>query len=363
MVSKKIGIDARLLSQTGVGVYIRNLLSELANIADTSIEFYVYIREEDINDVPRLPNNFILRTTSARWHSISEQTVFLYQLLKDNLNLMHFTYFSMPLFYSRPFVITIHDVIPFNFATGKASTKNQLVYRIKHAMYKKVLTNAVTKAMKIFVPTDAVKNDIQKLFPLINTHTIVRTYEGIDAYLMQAKPSKPSMSIEEPYFLYMGNYYPHKNVEFLVSTFSQIEGAHLILCGPNDYFAKKIDALISSTPLKNKVLRISTTSIGERAYLYTHALALVHPSKNEGFGLPLLEAAHFNCPAIVSDIPVFREIRPQALFFQVSNTEELVSLLNGTIKKGGKKSTDEVGQEFSFNKMTKETYNQYKQCL
>lgn len=364
MLNKRIGIDARLLAQTGVGVYIKNLLLELQHIADHAVKFYVYVRDEDKNLLPKLPDNFVLKSTTAPWHSLSEQTVFLQQLLSDNLDLMHFTYFSMPILYTKPFVITIHDVIPFTHATGKASTKGPIIYKIKHFAYKKVLASAVRHAQKIFVPTNAVRDDLIKLFPHINKDAIATTYEGVDKHLINAKERPPTKTFHMPYFLYMGNYYPHKNIEFLISAFSKVEGdAHLVLCGPDDFFAKNVDAFIRSQSLGNKVMRISATTIEERAYLYRHALALVHPSKNEGFGLPLLEAAYFDCPAIVSNIPVFREVRPQASFFNLNDENELVTLMKNAIVRGTTKSNDKVAQKFSFKKMAEETYHYYRQYL
>src|SRR3989344_401010 len=107
-MNRRIGIDARLLTQTGVGVYTRNLLEELGTLADPSLSFYIYIRAEDAAELPSLPANFIIRTVNAQWHSFTEQTLFLAQLSRDNLSLMHFCYFSFPILYNRPFVITIH---------------------------------------------------------------------------------------------------------------------------------------------------------------------------------------------------------------------------------------------------------------
>ncbi len=364
METKRIGIDARLLSQTGVGVYTRNLLYELSKMSESDYEFFVYIRKEDEKDLPVLSGNFKLRYTNAQWHSFAEQTSFLQQLYSDNLDLMHFCYFSMPLLYNRKFVITIHDIIPYKYPTGKASTRNPLSYQIKHFMYKRVLAHGVTHSMKIFVPTEVVKGDIQNLFPWVTKEKIIKTYEGIDYLFTQTNPTKPKNFSDKPYFLYMGNYYPHKNVPFLLNAFKEAEiDAHIILNGPEDFFAKHIDALIESLGLSEKVIRMSNTPLSERVYLYTHALALVHPSIDEGFGLQLLEAQYFQSPAIVSDIPVLREIRPHASFFSLIDTTELVSLLRKTFQEKQRGSTDKIDAEFSFKKMAEETYNQYKQCI
>jgi glycosyltransferase involved in cell wall biosynthesis len=162
----------------------------------------------------------------------------------------------------------------------------------------------------------------------------------------------------------VGNFYPHKNVEFLIDAFAKIDtDVHLVLCGPHDYFSKKIDALVKEKSLEHKVSRISDSTLEERAYLYSHAIALIHPSMNEGFGLPLLEAAYFGCPAIVSDIPVFREVRPDATFFELGDMTGLAQLMENKVKDSNKRSKDRVSNDFSFKKMAEDTYNQYKQCI
>lgn len=61
--------------------------------------------------------------------------------------------------------------------------------------------------------------------------------------------------------------------------------------------------------------------------------ALLALSLAEGFGLPLVEAAHFRLPLIVRDIPVFREVcADAATYFSGSSCEELQILLTKWLK-------------------------------
>ncbi|WP_232291075.1 glycosyltransferase family 4 protein [Burkholderia ubonensis] len=62
--------------------------------------------------------------------------------------------------------------------------------------------------------------------------------------------------------------------------------------------------------------------------VYMASSALFALSLAEGFGLPLVEAAHFKLPLIVRDIPVFREIcRNAATYFSGESSEDLKALL------------------------------------
>ena len=57
--------------------------------------------------------------------------------------------------------------------------------------------------------------------------------------------------------------------------------------------------------------------------LYRHAVALLYPSRYEGFGLPLLEAMVRDCPVVCTDLPVLREVGGNApLFFVAGDSEQ-----------------------------------------
>lgn len=62
--------------------------------------------------------------------------------------------------------------------------------------------------------------------------------------------------------------------------------------------------------------------------IYQLATALIAASLDEGFGLPLIEAAHYKLPMIVRDIPVFREVAGTgATYFSANNPEDLAETL------------------------------------
>jgi glycosyltransferase involved in cell wall biosynthesis len=63
-------------------------------------------------------------------------------------------------------------------------------------------------------------------------------------------------------------------------------------------------------------------------YGYSHAHAALQASFAEGFGLPIVEAAHYGCPLILSDIPVFREIAGEhAAYYPAGDARALAARL------------------------------------
>src|SRR3990167_10003333 len=175
----RIGIDVRLWNQTGVGRYIRNLVTNLAEI-DKKNEYVLFARSEDKNEIDPFihDSRFMIEVADVSWHSIAEQIQLPKILNQQNLDLMHFPYFSVPFLYNKPFVVTVHDLIINKFNTGKASTLPYPIYFTKRLGYHAVLANAVYRAKKIIVPSNSVKKDLQKTYINLRDSKIVVTYEG-----------------------------------------------------------------------------------------------------------------------------------------------------------------------------------------
>lgn len=362
----RIGIDARLINQTGVGRYTRNLLTHLDTILKPEDELYVYVMNEDFSSLTFQNPRIHVRKAHFMWHSFSEQLGFCLQLIRDNLDLMHFTYFSFPILYRKPFIITIHDLIPLKHATGKASKLHPFVYKIKHAGYRKALHAGVYQSTAIITPTQTVKDDILSRFPNIPADKMYVTYEGVGLDLLSCKPEKKA-PYDKKYFMYVGNFYPHKNIVRLIEACACIkDDIFLILVGPEDYFAHTIRAAIHEHGQENRIIMRHDISDSELVTMYTHAVGLVHPSLDEGFGLQLIEASYFECPVIASDIPLFHEIMGERFVaFDPYDMYDIAAKLAEFLHKPQKSylSRTYIEKHFSFEQMAHETYDIYRSFL
>ncbi len=358
MKTRKIGIDARLYFQTGVGTYIRNLLYYLSLSSPNSMQFYVYVLPKDVPTIHLPPGRFTIRPVDAPWHSVGEQTVFYSAIMEDNLDLMHFTYFSYPIRYKRPFIATVHDVTPLLFKTGRASTLNPLFYEIKHQVFKFVLSSQIKHARAIITPTRSVQDQIVSMYGTSIKNKIHPLYEGVSYELMSVKENTSlSKKYPKPFYLYVGNFYPHKNVERLIEAFDN--PPDLLLVGPDNMFAQKLKDHIAAANIKNITFNHNAT-IEDLVFFYNHAKALVNPSLSEGFGLPLIEATYFGCPVIASDIPVFKELLgSNYTSFDAMNVPDIAEKL----KAGPRVIPDSIRNpdtsKFSFEKMTRDVVHLY----
>jgi len=369
----RVGIDVRLWSESGVGRYTKNLVLNLAKI-DSKNDYFLFSLQKNISEIQaKIPNSkFKIIKADIRWHSLDEQLKFPKILNKYNLDLTHFPYFSIPIYYKKPFVATIHDLIIDHYPTGKASTLPLPIYKIKQIGYKKVLRRAISDAKAIITVSNATKEEIVGHYKATSEKIIV-TYEGVEDFAQSSKLESGDLVKEynlqpKNFLLYVGNAYPHKNLDRLIQAFKKMnkKDFYLVLVGKEDFFYKKLKASNSN---KNIVFLGEVSDI-DLSYLYKNAKALVAPSLMEGFGLPVLEAMQNKCPVIVSDIPVFHEIcQNTATYFNPLEMDDIKEKLQkvcfGDLSNDNKKVEKgfEIASEFSWEKMAKETLKVYESCV
>ena len=362
---KKIGIDARLYSQTGVGTYLKNLLYYLEKKELKDEFFYIYLMAEDYNRISFKNKNIIKRRINYRWHSIGEQLGFAVNLYLDNLDLMHFTYFSYPILYFKKFLATVHDTTPLLFKTGKASTKNKLIYNIKHLFFRLIIWCQIIRALRIITPTNTVKKQLINLYGKTISEKIIPIYEGVSYQIKKTKENKSLSKKFDSFFIYVGNFYPHKNVEKLIAAFAKVKtSSKLLLIGPNDYFSARILHYINIMKWADKINLVSNSSLSDLDFFYKNAKALIHPSLSEGFGLPLIEAMYFNCPIIGSNIEVFKELLgDNYLSFDPKSSQDITNKINKFIQNKPKFDYKNIVKKYSFEKMTNKTIKIYQEAL
>ncbi|OGG03800.1 hypothetical protein A2Z33_04935 [Candidatus Gottesmanbacteria bacterium RBG_16_52_11] len=308
----RIGIDARLIHETGVGRYIRNLISAVAR-HDRRNRYFAYLTPEASKQY-KLPHGWESRVVGVRWHTLREQAVMADRFRRDRLDLVHVPYFNAPVLYPGKFVLTIHDLTVLHFATGRATMLPIPLYYLRRAGYRAVMSVGLRRASAVLAVSRETEKELGDHYPFVRGKVTV-TREGVDAAFIKesAENPDPEYTAEPPYFLYVGNAYPHKNLGRLADSFrifrDRSGGADvkMVFVGAEDPFYARLkndlrgadgDAFRFFGPVEDRTL----------LRLYRHAVALVFPSLMEGFGLPVLEALSVGCPVLASDIGVFREV-------------------------------------------------------
>lgn len=360
----RIGIDARLWDESGVGRYTRNLVKNLASL-DKKNSYVVFVLPKNREEIESLiSKSWKVIDANFRWHSVEEQSAFPKVLNKEKLDIVHFPYFSVPISYRAPFVVTIHDLIISHFPTGEASTLNPVVYKFKLKAYQLVISRAAKKAKAVITVSKTTKEEIIKHLK-ISPAKISVTYEGTDDRIF----SKNKKKIQEDYFLYVGNAYPHKNPINLIKAFNLLEkekkDVKLIFVGREDYFYRTLKSTFAP---KASVVFKGAVSDNELSSLYANAKALVVPSLMEGFGLPALEAISAKCLVLASNIPTFKEVyKDNLIYFNQNNPKDIYKAMvyaldkkNSLAIKNKINKAYECSKQFSWKKMAKETLRIYE---
>lgn len=360
----KIGIDARLWNESGVGRYIRNLVLKLDEKKDLKHKIVVFLNSKNFRQVNFTNPGISKVLADIKWHGISEQFQFKKIIDRENLDLMHFSYFSYPVFYKKPFVITIHDLIIHHYPTGKSSTLPLPIYYAKHFAYKKITEKAVKNSLKIITPSVATRDELIDHYHA-DKEKIEVIYEGFDPAISIS--DKKANIPNNNYILYVGNAYPHKNLPVLLKAFSnlrkKINDIDLVCIGRKDYFYERLEKENHSDV--HFMHEVDDSQLFE---YYKHARFLVMPSLMEGFGLPVLEAMSLSVPVICSNIPALKEIaQDAALYFKPSDESELeekmlLLLKNRKVFKELQDKGLKCSRKYSWDTALTQTLNVYESC-
>ncbi|GLQ49251.1 glycosyltransferase [Dyella flava] len=154
---------------------------------------------------------------------------------------------------------------------------------------------------------------------------------------------------DRPVFLMVGTVEPRKGHAMVLDAFERLwtEGsaACLVIVGRlgwmSDALAARLRALAAR---ESRLVWLENASDEYLEALYGVVRALIASSEAEGFGLPLLEAAHRGVPVIARDIPVFREVASAfAQYFDGNSVDDLADVIRAC-SAGAKKETLSVGE-------------------
>jgi len=373
----RIGIDARFYgpTRTGPGRYTQKLVDNLQDI-DKENTYIIFLRKDNWDDFQPKNPQFKKVLADYRWYSLSEQLLMPFKIARSKVDLMHFPHFNVPLLYWGKFIVTIHDLIITHFPTKRATTLGPHLYKIKQLGYRIVIWFAAKRAKKVITVSKFSKQEIVRNFKLANEKVIV-AYEACDSpkeITSSFEKIAEQYKISKPYLLYVGNTYPHKNLERFLFAFKQLkenenQDIQLVLVGKEDYFSSRLQKKAEKLGLDDDVVFTGFVEDKVLPIFYRNALLYIFPSSIEGFGLPPLEAMSYGLPVASSNAPCLPEIlQDAAVYFNPKENNDIVRVIKKLIvDKELQERLKETGfihlKKFSWNKMVEKTHSIYLQEL
>lgn len=369
----KIGIDARLwgIKHGGIGHYVKQLVLELQK-RPSNFQYVLFCRHADSKDIP-LAKDWKKVVADIPHYSLKEQLQLHKIFQQEKVDLLHIPHFNVPFLYKDKFLVTIHDLFWNQFRGFNATTLPAPVYLVKYFGFKIVLRHAILGSDKIIVPSRTVGREVAKQFPAAKSK-IKAIYEGVTKKKVSRSFTQALLKkykIHKPYLLYVGNLYPHKNVETLIFALKKqrLENILLVVICSRDIFWRRFENFVQSHNLESSVRFLGYVSDEELAGFYSQTQAFVFPSLSEGFGLPGLEAMAYGVPVLCSNLPVFKEIyKDAALYFNPKDPLDIAAKIQKVLSDNqirswlvaqGKRRV----KNFSWQKMAEQTLKIYEEVL
>lgn len=201
-------------------------------------------------------------------------------------------------------VFTLHDLSVFRFPQ---------YHPRERVLYCRVFLPGRCEKVSRFLTVSNYSRDEMKTFLNIPRGKVRVTYEGFDASTFYPRSQKEvagflcARSLPEKYFLFVGSGDPRKNMEIIPEALGRADlDVPLVVAGWSGWTGKNI---------WEKVLFLGYVGDDALARLYSGALALIFPSRYEGFGLPILEAMACGCPVVTTREASMPEVAGDAAFY------------------------------------------------
>jgi glycosyltransferase involved in cell wall biosynthesis len=309
-----------LLGQrTGVGRYTAALAEELASMQGVDIRAVALtlrgwraLRSVLPHDVWARGLPCSARLLRACWLHSSFPPI---ELIAGFSDVVHGTNFVLPVSARAGGVLTIHDLAFLDAPDELPPSDRELPELVRRS---------AARARVVCTPTKAVAAAVVERLDVPSERVMV-TPLGVDPAWFTARPPseerRQRLGLPERYLLFVGAEGPRKGLDVLQKAHATARDLPpLVLTGP------------SVSGVDGRVIRTGYLPEVELRSVVAGAAAVILPSRDEGFGLPVLEALACNVPVVCSDVPALREVAgDQARFVPYGDIDALADAMRGVL--------------------------------
>ena len=312
----RICVDARKAFDSGIGVVIQALL---AGFQKESLSISAICNSDgQRHRLKTLFPTFHYSVVRAANYSVKEQFAVPLACRGDLLWSPHY---NVPFAAACPVVSTVHDVLPLAcpqlFAGLAKQCYAQLMFRL-----------CAFKSAAIVCVSQFTARELGR-FTGCPARKIRVVHNGVATCWFGLK-REPDLA--DPFFLYIGNFKPHKNLNRLLAAFEKgsLGVRHrLVVVGQSEGFITSDQEAIQRAKDAPRVTFAGAVSDEFLGRLMAGASAVILPSVYEGFGLPALEALAAGVPVVASDIPPLKEVCGEtAIYCDAMSIDSIAKALN-----------------------------------
>lgn len=310
----RISIDCRYVRErpSGIGAYTRALCDRVPALAPED-RFHFWVDPRAHRPLTTHPN-VDEEVVAAPANSIP--TLLWPSRLADTraADVLHAPFNILGRGLRCPTVVTVHDLMWLLHPTVCEGLSPATPFQA--AFYGNGIRRALHTATRIVAISQATADDITRNAPGAAARVRVILH-GVEA-AFQPAPNEATararasevLGSSERYLLVVGQNAPSKNHESILEAFARADlgpGVRLVLL-QRLYAGGRLARRAAELGLADRVVWRSGLAFEDVIVLMQCALALVQPSRFEGFGMPVAEAMACGTPVIASDIAVLREV-------------------------------------------------------
>ena len=328
--------------KTGIARVWKSLLEEWA---DNGFAKHIIVLDR-AGTAPKIAG-IRYRTVPAYDYSKTDNDRLILQQIcdREKADIFISTYYTTPI--STPSVFMGHDMIP-----------EVMQWDLAHPMWREK-HYAIRHASAYITVSENTARDLKKFFPNTSAKPIIVARNGVKSLFSPASTEeinkfKTQYGIAKPYFILVGASGSYKNSILFFQAFAKFENRQnfdIVCTGASSFTTDELKAFIGDSTLHRLYLNDE-----ELRLAYSGSVALVYPSKYEGFGLPVLEALACGCPVITCPNASIPEVAGGAAIYVKDDDVDglgkaLYEVQNPEIRKSLISAGLAQAKQFSWSKM------------
>lgn len=329
----RIGIEAQRIfrkNKHGMDYVVLQEIRELQKM-DTKNEYFVFVAPgEDIclEDT----RNFHIFEIGGSFYPLWEQVSLPKAVKELDLDMLHCTSNTAPIFCRVPLILTLHDII---FLEPRDKS-NKSLYQNMGWFYRRLVVPRILKRCRriITVSNYEMNNIMTKLN--IPRERMAMIYNGYNEWFRPIADTAQVYQkyIEKPgYFFFLGNTDPKKNTErTLIAYAKYLEKSEvkrkLLMADLGKEYLNEIVRRNHLEDMMQQVVMPGYIVNSDLPFIYNSAFAFLYTSLRESFGIPLLEAMACGTPVITSNTSSMPEIGgPDAILINPEDPDAIAEMM------------------------------------
>ncbi len=321
----RIGIEAQRIfrpKKHGMDIVALEMIRALQEI-DTENHYFIFVKPDLDRAVLSSTSNFEIVEISGGPYPYWEQVLLPKAAQKLNIDVLHCTSNTAPLFCNIPLVLTLHDII---YLENLDFSKGTWYQRFGNLYRRLLVPKIVRNCQKIITVSNYEKEIIQAYFNTLPKERIIAIHNAAgkhfsepitDAHIQRIRSE---FQLPDNYVFFLGNTDPKKNVIGVMKALKEIKlsgklNFKLVMPDYNKEHLLGVLKEIEGLDLLHEIQLTGYINNKDLPVLYHCAKLFIYPSLRESFGIPILESMACGTVVLTSKTASMPEVAGDAAYY------------------------------------------------